>query len=306
MATREETSKEIIANMDLSVNSNNRHIAPRSPHLSNTASPLLSALPNATDFFPRSIPFPSFLSTSNPSTNGPNSLGSASGGAGLGVGVSPPPSAPASYSSGGNFSGSSGNPRQIRGYPGFEEQFANSHGTPGSNGGYYNPTQRYAQGSPVPLSLQFGGSQSQSQLQPGEGNYACTFDTLDEPFGGITGAAASGGAGNGGGDNVLCLGWEGGVDVWKVGRGVLEQVGRLEGLGGGVKSAKVDFPHFFWENESSLIFLISNVFFLMLKHGFSPEDLDHWFACFTGLGLTGSFRFYQPHLEMTLMLPLDH
>lgn len=233
------TSEETIANTDLAVNSNSRHAAPRSPHLSNTASPLLSALPNATDLFPRSIPFPSFLSTSNPSTNAPNSLGSASGGVGLGVGVSPPPSAPASYSSGGNYSGSSGHPRQIRGYPGFEEQFTSNHSVPGNNVGYYNPTQRYAQGSPIPLSLQFGGS----QLQPGEGNYACTFDTLDEPFGGYAGAAAGGGIGNGGGDNVVCLGWEGGVDVWKVGRGVLEQVGRLEGLGGGVKSAKVDFSH---------------------------------------------------------------
>lgn len=253
MRGREETSKVIIANMDLSTNSNSRHVAPRSPHPSNTASPLLSALPNATDLFPRSIPFPLFLSTSNPSTNGPNSLGSASGGVGLGVGVSPPPSAPASYSSGGNFSGISGNPRQIRGYPGFEEQFANGHSAPGNNVGYYNPTQRYAQGSPVPLSLHFGGSQSQPQLQPGEGNYACTFDTLDEPFGGYAGAAASGGTGNGGGDNVVCLGWEGGVDIWKVGRGVLEQVGRLEGLGGGVKSAKVDFPALLRENESPLI-----------------------------------------------------
>lgn len=130
--------------------------------------------------------------------------------------------------------------------------------------GYYNPTQRYAQGSPVPSSLQFGGSQpqsqSQSQLRPGEGNYACTFDTLDEPFGGYAGAAASGGAGNGGGDNVVCLGWEGGVDVWKIGRGVLEQVGRLEGLGGGVKSAKVDFPAFLREYESPH-FLIPNDFF---------------------------------------------
>ncbi|KAH0612967.1 uncharacterized protein H6S33_009347 [Morchella sextelata] len=215
---------------------NSRHTAPRSPHLSNTASPLLSALPNATDLFPRSIPFASFLSSSTPSTNGPNSLGSASGGVGLGVGVSPPPSGPASYSSGGNYSGSNGNPRQIRGYPGFEEQFTN-HSAPGSNG-YYNPSQRYAvQGSPIPLSPQFGGLQP--QLQPGEGNYACSFDTLDEPFGGHAGATTGNGGGSGGGDNVLCLGWEGGVDVWKVGRGVLEQVGRLEGLGGGVKSAKI-------------------------------------------------------------------
>lgn len=232
------SSKATIANMGPMANSNSRHTAPRSPH---TASPLLSALPNATDLFPRSIPFQSFLSTSTPSTNAPNSLGSASGGVGLGVGgASPPPSGPASYSSGGNYSGSSGNPRQIRGYPGFEEQFKN-HSAPGNNVGYYNPTQRYAQGSPTPLSSPFGGLQS--QLQPGEGNYACSFDTLDEPFGGYAGVTAGNGVGNSGGDNVICLGWEGGVDVWKIGKGVLEQVGRLEGLGGGVKSAKVDFLH---------------------------------------------------------------
>ena len=81
-------------------------------------------------------------------------------------------------------------------------------------------------------------------LQPGEGNFACTFDTLDEPAfgganGGFMGLAVSGGNGNGGGENVVCLGWEGGVDIWRVGRGVVEQVGRLEGLGGGVKGAKV-------------------------------------------------------------------
>lgn len=276
-------------------NANSRHTAPRSPHLSNTASPLLSALPNATDLFPRSIPFASFLSSSTPSTNGPNSLGSASGGVGLGVGVSPPPSGPASYSSGGNYSGSNGNPRQIRGYPGFEEQFTN-HSAPGSNG-YYNPSQRYAvQGSPIPLSPQFGGLQP--QLQPGEGNYACSFDTLDEPFGGHAGATTGNGGGSGGGDNVLCLGWEGGVDVWKVGRGVLEQVGRLEGLGGGVKSAKVT-PHTLVKSKiEGLVVSRYDVFTVFLQETLSFEI---WYVSHK----TDFVRFCPPRLEMILLQPID-
>lgn len=215
-----------------------RNSAPKSPHLSSTASPLLSAFQTPGELLSRSIPFPGFLSSSTPSTGPPNSLGSASGGIGLGVGgASPPPSAPASYNSGGNF----GAARQVRGYPGFEEQYSSYHG----HGGYYNPTQRYAQGSPSPLNAQFGAAATvNTLLQPGEGNFACTFDTLDEPAfgganGGFMGLAVSGGNGNGGGENVVCLGWEGGVDIWRVGRGVVEQVGRLEGLGGGVKGAKV-------------------------------------------------------------------
>ncbi|KAG0639610.1 hypothetical protein HOY80DRAFT_1009447 [Tuber brumale] len=215
-----------------------RNSAPKSPHFSNTTSPLLSALQAPGELLPRSIPFPAFLSSSTPSTGPPNSLGSASGGVGLGVGgTSPPPSAPASYSSGGNF----GAARQVRGYPGFEEQYSSYHG----HGGYYNPTQRYAQGSPSPLNAQFGAAATvNTLLQPGEGNFACTFDTLDEPAfgganGGFMGLAVSGGNGNGGGENVVCLGWEGGVDIWRVGRGVVELVGRLEGLGGGVKGAKI-------------------------------------------------------------------
>ncbi|PWW72849.1 hypothetical protein C7212DRAFT_285702 [Tuber magnatum] len=214
-----------------------RNSAQKSPHPSNTTSPLLSALQSPGEILSRSIPFPTILSSSTPSTGAPNSLGSASGGVGLGVGgASPPPSAPASYSSGGNF----GAARQVRGYPGFEEQYS-CYG----HGGYYNPTQRYAQGSPSPLNAQFGAAATvNTRLRPGEGNFACTFDTLDEPAfgganGGFMGLAVSGGNGNGGGENVVCLGWEGGVDVWKVGRGVVEQVGRLEGLGGGVKGAKI-------------------------------------------------------------------
>lgn len=76
-------------------------------------------------------------------------------------------------------------------------------------------------------------------MQPGENNYACELTTIDElGIVGSNGRVAAGGA-HGGGDNVVCLGWDGGVDVWRVNRASGEQFGRLEGLKGGVKSAKV-------------------------------------------------------------------
>lgn len=64
-----------------------------------------------------------------------------------------------------------------------------------------------------------GGAAS---LRPGDASYACSFDTLD-----------------GDSENVLCFGWEGGLDVWRAGKGSLDLLGRLEGLPGGVRSAKV-------------------------------------------------------------------
>ncbi|KAI5801236.1 hypothetical protein EDC01DRAFT_612607 [Geopyxis carbonaria] len=205
---------------------NNRN--PKSPHLSNATSPLLSAFQNPSDLFTRSIPFPTFLSGSSPSSGAPGSLGSASGGVGLSGGSSPPPSAPASYSSGGGFSAS----RQVRGYPGFEEQY--SAPSSSSAGGYY-PSQRYQHGSPVLTNGQTSGVGA--HVNSGE-QYACELATLDEL--GISGGSArlAGGA-TSGGDNVICLGWDGGVDIWRIGRGAVDQIGRLEGLKGGVKSAKI-------------------------------------------------------------------
>lgn len=216
------------------MHSNNRN--QKSPHLSNTTSPLLSALQNPSEIFTRSIPFPSFPGSS-PSSGAPNSLGSASGGVGLSGGPSPPPSAPASYSSGGGFSV----PRGNRGYPGFEEQYS-ANSTPGN----FYPRQRYPQhASPVNGN---GAAKGGAHVQPGENNYACELATIDElGIGGSNGRVSAGGAG--GGDNVVCLGWDGGVDVWRVGRGVVEQVGRLEGLKGGVKSAKV------WDTGFSFVSL---------------------------------------------------
>lgn len=202
-----------------------RRPKPASPHLSSATSPLLSALPNPGDLFNRAVPFPSFLSSSSPSSGAPGSLGSASGGVGLSGGPSPPPSAPASYSSAGGFSV----PRQVRGYPGFDEY----HASHGSQPGYYNPTTRYSHGShgsPVPV----GQARAPGHAQPGSNGFACELAALDEP--GATGTARTAGSG---GDNVVLLGWDAGLDVWRVGRGVVEQLGRLDGLRGGVRSAKV-------------------------------------------------------------------
>ncbi|KAF8247058.1 hypothetical protein K440DRAFT_644243 [Wilcoxina mikolae CBS 423.85] len=198
---------------------------PKSPHLSNTTSPLLSALQNPSELISRSIPFPTFIAGSSPSSVAPNSLGSASGGVGLSGGPSPPPSAPASYSSGGGFSA----PRQVRGYAGFEEQYSGPYGSAGT---YYNSTQRYPHGSP---NAQLNGG---AHLQPGESRFACELATVDEL--GWTGTNARVAGGNGaGGDNVVCLGYDGGVDIWRVGRSTVEQIGRLEGLKGSVKGAKI-------------------------------------------------------------------
>jgi len=196
-------------------------------HLSNAISPVSSALQNPSEPLGRSIPFSPFRSGSSPSSGAPNSLGSASGGVGLSGGPSPPPSAPASYSSGG---GGFSAPRQIRGYPGFEEQYYGTAGGSNNNNYFYAPTQRPAG---VPLN-------GPAHLQAGENNYACELATVDE-LGLSSGnpRVTGGSGGSGGGDNVVCLGWDGGVDIWRIGRGAVEQVGRLEGLRGSVKGAKV-------------------------------------------------------------------
>ena len=91
-------------------------------------------------------------------------------------------------------------------YPSFEEQLSR-------NGRFMNQHM---------FSNNTGISGDSNKLTPGDGGYACSFDTLD-----------------GDSENVVCLGWEGGIDVWRVGKGSLDLIGRLEGLSGGVKSAKV-------------------------------------------------------------------
>lgn len=61
-----------------------------------------------------------------------------------------------------------------------------------------------------------------ARIGPGDASYACSFDTLD-----------------GDSENVLCFGWEGGLDVWRAGKGSLDLLGRLEDLPGGVRNAQV-------------------------------------------------------------------
>ncbi|EWC43483.1 hypothetical protein DRE_07515 [Drechslerella stenobrocha 248] len=77
-------------------------------------------------------------------------------------------------------------------------------------------------------------------LRPGDSGWAFSFDVLDDLEGNIGSESAQRASGNGvAGTDVVCLGWEGGVDVWKVGRGVVELVARMSGLSGTVVGAKL-------------------------------------------------------------------
>ncbi|KAF2476567.1 uncharacterized protein BDR25DRAFT_277799 [Lindgomyces ingoldianus] len=64
---------------------------------------------------------------------------------------------------------------------------------------------------------------------PGEGGYYCGFDTLS-----MAGDEASKPA-----ENALLVGYEGGIDVFRVERGRMDIVGRLEGLRGSTLCAKI-------------------------------------------------------------------
>ncbi|TGZ84541.1 hypothetical protein EX30DRAFT_360583 [Ascodesmis nigricans] len=194
---------------------NNRHI--KSPNPSTAASPLISAIPNAS--FARSIPLPSFLSNSSPSSGAPGSLGSASGGVGLGGVAASPPSGPGSYSSGGGFGPSR------RGYQAFDGQ----HSAPNS-AGFQN-----SYGATSPASA--GRFNNGGHVQPGENNFACELQTIDDPS--VTGYGRTKPGGTGGGDNVVCLGWDGGVDVWRIDREKADSIGQLTGLNGQVMGAKI-------------------------------------------------------------------
>ncbi|KAK6537873.1 hypothetical protein TWF694_010772 [Orbilia ellipsospora] len=77
-------------------------------------------------------------------------------------------------------------------------------------------------------------------LRPGDNGWAFSFDVLDDLEGLIGSESAQKASGSGVvGTDVICLGWEGGVDVWKVGRGVVELVARMSGLPGTVVGAKL-------------------------------------------------------------------
>ncbi|KAK6361199.1 hypothetical protein TWF730_004943 [Orbilia blumenaviensis] len=98
--------------------------------------------------------------------------------------------------------------------------------------------------SPTPSYLSVRGGPRppahSGHLRPGDGGWAFSFDILDDLEGLIGSESAQKASGNGVvGTDVVCLGWEGGVDVWKVGRGVVELVARMSGLPGTVVGAKI-------------------------------------------------------------------
>jgi hypothetical protein len=78
------------------------------------------------------------------------------------------------------------------------------------------------------LDLAFNNVASEG-IPPGEGGYFCGFDTLNS-----AGDEAARGS-----ENVLLVGQQGGLDVFRVERSKLEIVGRLEGFKGAVIGAKV-------------------------------------------------------------------
>lgn len=120
------------------------------------------------------------------------------------TGGSPPSSWPASYPNNGSLPrGIGGSVPRNGGYPSFEEHL--------SRNGAFTGNQQHTASSGDP-----------TRLKPGDTSYACSFDTLD-----------------GDSENVLCFGWEGGLDVWRAGKGSIDLLGRLEGLPGGVRSAKI-------------------------------------------------------------------
>jgi hypothetical protein len=66
-------------------------------------------------------------------------------------------------------------------------------------------------------------------ITPGEGGYFCGFDTLS-----MAGDEAAKSA-----ENVLLVGYQGGIDIFRVEKGRMDVVGRLEGLAGSVFGAKI-------------------------------------------------------------------
>lgn len=104
----------------------------------------------------------------------------------------------------------------------------------------YNNRQPFVQNPPLPHQAQphFYGLPnldlglnpvSGGDVNPGESGYHCGFDTL-----GTAGHDPSKVA-----ENVLLIGYEGGIDILKVDRRKMDVVGRLEGLRGAVIAAKV-------------------------------------------------------------------
>lgn len=142
---------------------------------------------------------PSFLSTSGPNGVGAYGTASSQSSLGGGSGSSPPSSWPASFS-----------PSNTNNHRGFQ---------PGSGprgGGYA--------GFEESLKGRIGAGGQYGLIDVKDVGCCCSLDTLDD---------------GGAGENVVVLGWHGGVDVLKLARGMLELIGRIEGLPGSVHVAKV-------------------------------------------------------------------
>ncbi|KAF3937171.1 hypothetical protein ABW19_dt0201350 [Dactylella cylindrospora] len=226
----------------------------KSPHFSQvqpqqvqqkTTSPLLSAFSTAS-----SLPF-NLLGNSPPPSVSPQLLGTspnqfhqgysqAGGDYGVGQNISIPNSFPRAF------------PGQAAGAPHAISPPTGQGGIPGRGLQHHVsypsfPEHRgssvYAT-SPTPSHLSGrGGARPPAHtghLRPGDGGWAFSFDVLDDLEGNIGSELAQKASGSGvNGTDVVCLGWEGGVDVWKVGRGVVELVSRMSGLPGTVVGAKI-------------------------------------------------------------------
>lgn len=109
-----------------------------------------------------------------------------------------------------------------------------------SHQGVRPPSQHYVSNPPLPHQPQahFYGlpdldlglnNVASDGIPPGEGGYFCGFDTLMMAGDGAARVA----------ENVLLVGQQGSLDVFRVEKGKLEIVGRLEGLQGAVLGAKI-------------------------------------------------------------------
>ncbi|KAF2709785.1 hypothetical protein K504DRAFT_455454 [Pleomassaria siparia CBS 279.74] len=102
------------------------------------------------------------------------------------------------------------------------------------------PSQHFAANPPLPhqpqahyynlpdFDLGLGNTGNEGTLA-GEGGYFCGFDSLS-----MAGDEAAKSA-----ENVLLIGYQGGLEVFRVDKGKMDIVGRLEGLGGAIIGAKI-------------------------------------------------------------------
>ncbi|KAF1913656.1 hypothetical protein BDU57DRAFT_456381 [Ampelomyces quisqualis] len=211
---------------------------PAPPAYNAATSPLLSALgATRTNEWTKSVPF--FTNQGSPNTGGIAIAGSPptlhnSPGAHQPMSNSPPASRPLSHPSPyTNFGGRlSNSPRDASARDRRASMYAHQGARP--------PSQHFVPNPPLPhqpqahfyglpdLDLRLNTVASEG-IAPGEGGYFCGFDTL-----GMAGDAAARLA-----ENVLLIGQQGGLDVFRVEKSKLELVGRLEGLKGAVIGAKI-------------------------------------------------------------------